>query len=377
MGLITALMIAVQPVSAKRNPVFRSNGKFDHYNDWEDLARSSEIIGGSWRVTVKDGMAMFSGSYREMNIREEVEMSPAGTVDIFVLTLESEDYWFEGDELVIQGSMHCRKRMWFLDDYTPYEPLPDWFNPDWVPKHRNVAWIRDFPLFDYVEIRISPAGITWSGTLNAFGTTYHFRLPELTFYDPVMWSNTQYNLEDQTDIWYGIVEWVSVYSKDGLDDIEYVKLIFPDGVTEADMPYEEETGRYYSSVFLDAPVTGTFTFEAKDYSGNVAQLEYTIGDWAEPYYEYVKPDPGQVYPTSDTLVFEWGLDQPEVIDYNVNIWDNSGFWYDGWSDDSPHQYDGPPLAEGEYRFGITACRLPPDGQLTAHGYIYIGSSTSP
>jgi len=207
--------------------------------------------------------------------------------------------------------------------------------------------------------------------------------PELGLYYPHMFSYTQYELENPTNIWYVIVHWVSVFSKDGLDDIEYVKLIFPDGVTEVDLHddgpwgYSPETGRYYSDASPDAPVTGTFTFKAKDYSGNVVQQEYTIGDWAETLYDYVIPVPGQLYPTSDTLVFEWELEQPEVISYEVNIWNGSEFWYSGWSDSSPHQYDGPPLAEGRYHFAITAVRPAPEGQLAAHGYFFIGSSPSP
>jgi len=153
---------------------FKASGRIESY---EDYVTSSEIIGGSWRITVRNGVAQFRGTYRELNIEPDVELSPAGTVDVFRLYMDSEDYWYEGDTLVVVGVMHRDKRMWFLDDYTPYEPLPDWFDTDWIPDEGNVAWIYDFIPAD-CELRVSPDEMKYDNWFNddwVYGSTLSYR----------------------------------------------------------------------------------------------------------------------------------------------------------------------------------------------------------
>jgi hypothetical protein len=64
--------------------------------------------------------------------------------------------------------------MVFLEDYTPYEPLSEWFDPDWIPEHGNKAWIIDFLSPADCEIRISSEEMTYDIWLNGnlvYGTT--------------------------------------------------------------------------------------------------------------------------------------------------------------------------------------------------------------
>jgi len=173
--LLIASILPVMTVSGKGNLEFKANGKIDHYpNSQDDPA--SVIVGGRWDMKVQDGKACFKGYYRELNIDEDVELSPEGSIDHFKLWLMSDDYWFEGDDLVIHGVMYVDKKMWFLDEYEPGD-LPDWFDPDWIPDHAPVNWIPDFMVRN-AEIRISPDVMTYDYELdgvNAYGTTltYH------------------------------------------------------------------------------------------------------------------------------------------------------------------------------------------------------------
>ena len=153
---------------------FKANGRIEIYEEW---VTSSEIIGGSWTITVRNGVAQFRGMYRDLNIDPAEELSPAGTVDVFKLYMDSEDYWYEGDTLVVVGVMHRDKKMWFLDDYTPYEPLPGWFDPDWIPEQGNVAWIIDFIPAD-CELRISPDEMKYDNWFNdnwVYDSTFLYR----------------------------------------------------------------------------------------------------------------------------------------------------------------------------------------------------------
>lgn len=152
---------------------FKANGRIESYEEW---VTSSEILDGHWSITVRNGVVKFTGFYRELNIDPTVEMSPAGTVDRFKLYMESTDYWYEGDTLVILGTMHRDKKMWFLDDYTGVT-LPGWFDPEWIPEHGNVAWIYDF-MPAPCEMRVSPDEMKWDNWLNGdwiYGSTLQYR----------------------------------------------------------------------------------------------------------------------------------------------------------------------------------------------------------
>lgn len=156
------------------SPEFMATGTIDSY---EEGVESSEVIGGSWTMMIKDGMASFSGSYRELNIDPVAELSPAGSVDMFRMWMETGDYYFDGDTLVVEGEMNRDKKMWFLDSYDGIE-LPGWFDPDWIPEHGNVAWIYDFMPGPCLII-VSPDGMQYDFWINdnwVYGSTRTYRL---------------------------------------------------------------------------------------------------------------------------------------------------------------------------------------------------------
>ncbi|NIN68332.1 MAG: hypothetical protein GTO63_27220 [Anaerolineae bacterium] len=167
--LMLASFLAISPISAKGNLMFKANGKIDHYADWLDDP-SSVIVGGSWNVKVKDGVACFSGYYRELNLDPEVEHSPEGTVDHFRLSMVTDEYWLEDDTLVMMGEMHVDKKMWIIED----DPDP-WVVP---PGKAPQDWIEDFIVVYPTVVRVDPSEMTydfWDDGVNTYGTTltYH------------------------------------------------------------------------------------------------------------------------------------------------------------------------------------------------------------
>jgi hypothetical protein len=173
--VISACMLTVVPVMAKKGGVtLKANGKLTHYpNVNEDPA--SIILKGSWDLKIKDDVAEFGYYYQELNIYEEYEYSPAGTIDHFRGTLEVEGYQIYEDHVEVWGQIHVDKKMWFLDDYP--DPLPWWY-----PEDRNenapVDWIRPFIVQD-CYIYVYPDEIFLDngvfGDINIYGTTttYH------------------------------------------------------------------------------------------------------------------------------------------------------------------------------------------------------------
>jgi hypothetical protein len=167
--LLLASFLTISPISAKGKLEFKANGKIDHYADWLDDP-SAVIVGGSWNVKVKDGVACFSGYYRELNLDAEVEHSPEGTVDHFRLSMVTDDYWLEGDTLVMRGEMHVDKKMWIIED----DPDP-WVVP---PGKAPQDWIEDFIVAYPTVVRVDPSEMTydyWDDGVNTYGTTltYH------------------------------------------------------------------------------------------------------------------------------------------------------------------------------------------------------------
>ena len=172
---ITACMLSVVPVMAKKGGVsVKANGKLTHYGDvWGDPG--SVIVKGQWNLKIKDGVVDFGYYYLELNIYEDVEYSPEGTIDHFRGNLDVEGYAIYEDHVEIWGTNYVDKKMWFLDEYP--DPLPDWF-----PEDRNenapVDWIEDF-IVQPSHIYVYPDGIyidNWrDGIINIYGTTttYH------------------------------------------------------------------------------------------------------------------------------------------------------------------------------------------------------------
>lgn len=172
--LIASMFLTVQVMAADGGIQFKANGQLTAYSNYDDPERGSEIVGGTWNVVIKDGVVNFKYLYNELNIREELEYSPEGSVDQFIGELaEGATYAMKIDHVQIWGEIHIDKKMWFLDDYSS-NPLPPWFDPDWVPENAPVAWIEDFIVRD-VHIVITPYYIRIeNGNLDKLGTTLVF-----------------------------------------------------------------------------------------------------------------------------------------------------------------------------------------------------------
>lgn len=172
---ITACMLSVVPVMAKKGGVsVKANGKLTHYADVNEDP-GSVIVKGQWNLKIKDGDVDFGYYYLELNIYEDVEYSPEGTIDHFRGNLEVSEYIIHDDYIEIWGINHVDKKMWFLDEYP--DPVPPWY-----PEDRNenapVDWIENF-IEQPSHIYVYPDRIeidNWNdGSINIYGTTttYH------------------------------------------------------------------------------------------------------------------------------------------------------------------------------------------------------------
>jgi len=141
-GLLIVSMLFISPVSAQK-VVYRANGKLEQYAG-TDL--SAEVANGRWNVKIKEGdgpkVEFFEAFYRELNIDEEAERSPAGTIDTFKLTLTYyESVEIDDDECIISGAtIHVEKKWWNLETGKP--------------EH-----IKDFATWTDVEITIDSSEI--------------------------------------------------------------------------------------------------------------------------------------------------------------------------------------------------------------------------
>ena len=182
--LLTSMLLVVSASAENGYEEFMANGKMIHYSNHDSPDRGSEIEGGTWNVVIVDGVVDFNYFYRELNLREEVEYSPEGTVDLFKGYLTSEDFGVGEGYVEIWGLLHVDKKMWFLDDYSSIE-VPPWLE-ELIPENEPVAWITDFAV-QQAHITITPSDIIIeNGDLDKIGITlsYHPRSrAELTFWD--------------------------------------------------------------------------------------------------------------------------------------------------------------------------------------------------
>ncbi len=115
-GLLIVPTLVISPVLAEDDVVYRANGRLERYAD----AWSSEVVNGRWNVEINQSdfglTVVFFAFYRELNIDEEVENSPAGTIDTFKLTLIDYDLVEISDDVcVVSGAtIHFRKKWWNL-----------------------------------------------------------------------------------------------------------------------------------------------------------------------------------------------------------------------------------------------------------------------
>ena len=112
--VVTLLFLLTQSVtvSAKQDRlIFKASGTIDYYVD----AESAEIISGHWSIQVKGEELIYKAMYKELNLDEEIEQSPEGSVDIFTHTLTTDAYELDEDVLTFEGDMQVKKVWTTLD----------------------------------------------------------------------------------------------------------------------------------------------------------------------------------------------------------------------------------------------------------------------
>jgi len=86
--LLTMAGVSTMLISANKPITYKAIGTIDSYVD----AWSAEVISGHWSVQIVDDELEFRATYCELNLDGIVELSPVGSVDIFTLTLTTDDF---------------------------------------------------------------------------------------------------------------------------------------------------------------------------------------------------------------------------------------------------------------------------------------------
>jgi hypothetical protein len=122
------------PVSAENAFFLRANGKLEEYNP-DGFGMSAKIVYGWWEAKIieynGDFEVQFRAFYLELNLDEEVEKAPEGTLDLFWLVLTdvfSVD--ITDDTFTIIGTIHVTKKDWTLVHSRRFE-YDEW---DWNPQ---------------------------------------------------------------------------------------------------------------------------------------------------------------------------------------------------------------------------------------------------
>ncbi len=163
----TALILAISiivPVAAKKPTHLEASGTIDGYVD----AWSSVIVGGHWSVTVKEGVLQYTAMYHELNLAEDPEMSPVGSVDIFThifTTDDPDDYELKGNVLKFSGEMQVVK-VWTKLDWTTEVIIRD-------PSLVTITITKDTFYLDSLPPGPVP-GDPWDQCWDRYGTTNYF-----------------------------------------------------------------------------------------------------------------------------------------------------------------------------------------------------------
>ena len=342
--LIASMLLVVQVSAEIGDNEFVANGKMTHYSNYLDPDRGSEIVGGTWRVEIGDGVVDFNYFYKELNLREEVEYSPVGSIDKFKGYLTSDAYVIGEGFVEIWGEIHVDKMMWFLDEYS--DPLPDWLNPEWIPEHAPKAWITDFIVRD-VHITITPDDIVIeNGNLDKHGITlsYHPRArAELTFMD----LPTVMTYEDTIPAGYHLSEVIHrlwIYNIDDITDTDIVDPGFhveTEGVTLTGVDWEQYAD--WGDTYADWDFPEEFTIP-EDHGGDGPNFGVDLTEPITLDFEMNRPtdqpviDESGTYEASFTLKFtdidcEWCNGFINTNDPDVSIVPGS-FWTDAPLQDS-------------------------------------------
>jgi len=185
-------------------------------------------------------------------------------------------------------------------------------------------------------------------------------LPDLMLYNTQLWTHTRY-YPPTDDVRYELVMKTGAYSQDGPTDIQSVTVTLPDGTTTIDLTdsYEiwgeqPDDGVYFMVEELETPVSGEFTYSLTDQDQNIVQETITYDGWLSTPYTLHTPSYRTVFPDSNNIEFTWSHPDPD-LEYGVHIWNDEydvDWWYHTY--ETSVTYEGEPLPEGLYNFGIDA-----------------------
>jgi len=132
LGLVVLLTLMIVPSSAAAPPstkvIFRANGKVTNYSGYDPFGINT-IVGGNWKINVKDGKVDFKLFYKESNIFEGQYADPK-TEDHFTMTLVTLEYVdaVPGQYCFIYGHFNMDKLAWKLEGSTPrLTHIPNYF----------------------------------------------------------------------------------------------------------------------------------------------------------------------------------------------------------------------------------------------------------
>jgi len=248
----------------------------------------------------------------------------------------------------------------------------------WIETQDKSVVIDELPDGLY-ELRV----IAWNGRGGEIAVGSELWVgPDPLFTNFAVNSITRYFLEDPAQTMHHKLRCQVYALASNYDDIMAISVEFPDGSSyELERDWDEysnpwDVGRYQVTVDTDQfnnwEVIGWFTFTVVHTGGTETSSVY-FDKWLTTPYDYVAPDPGSSFESSDGLEFTWQISDPEVNEFIVSIWThNEGIWDDSTTGNSL-PYTGEPLDDGLYYFDVRGRPLHSDeANLRAQGYFYIG-----
>jgi len=187
---------------------------------------------------------------------------------------------------------------------------------------------------------------------------------ELKIFNPTVNSHVVLS-NTLTDPYYELRFSTYVNDVDGLDDIDYVKVIYPDGTEQYlldeyyDFGYHPPgDGEYFNIVPVDYQITGEFTFVVVDKEGNLDQTIALLDEWLPPF-NWVYPSFGELI-LEENLYFDWELpiqSPTSMQKYEIRLGygedPHPGFWQTSVTEPLVEYTGSYPLNPGSYWWWIT------------------------
>lgn len=138
--IIIASLFTVVPVAAKGKLEYKANGKITHYLP---EVTSSMVLRGRWDLKIMNGVVDFKGYYHELNVEEDIEQSPAGTVDHFKLSFTDLYRYmiYDDGSVEVWGTIHYDKKYWYIEGNT-WGVDPPGNAPQDCVEDFIVAWVK-------------------------------------------------------------------------------------------------------------------------------------------------------------------------------------------------------------------------------------------